>query len=360
MFEDYYKILGIDYGADRKAIQKAFHSMAKQYHPDKNPGNVAAADRFKKISEAYVTLSDPQRKSQYDLKLRYGHYASLVTRSQQRRYQARKASRMANYAHRRHVTFTRQARVLGVISIAAIILTVAITTIYMTRYNAEFDFQKGLSHYHNQRYSAAYFNLKESLSPLSPYQAATHLLMAEICFNQQKDVDLTRNHITKAYQADPSDSIRARLLYLEGKLRYHQGDYADAYQRFMSATDILPAFDSAIFQMAELDLYEFGRFDHALEHFQSIIERNPTNHQAIFASAYCHQRLGQHQLAIEQIDKYLRMRQRVGMAYYIKAVSAQALDLQDISCQNFVEAYNLGMPAALDSLNSYCGMSLMR
>ena len=63
MFEDYYKILGVDYQASSKAIQKAFHKLAKEYHPDKNPNSTAASERFKKISEAYITLSDPQKKS---------------------------------------------------------------------------------------------------------------------------------------------------------------------------------------------------------------------------------------------------------------------------------------------------------
>ena len=79
MFEDYYKILGIDYHASPKAIQKAFHKLAKELHPDKNPNNTSAAEKFKKISEAYVVLSDPQKKSQYDLKLRYGAYAAYLS-----------------------------------------------------------------------------------------------------------------------------------------------------------------------------------------------------------------------------------------------------------------------------------------
>ncbi|GJM29514.1 MAG: hypothetical protein DHS20C17_21490 [Cyclobacteriaceae bacterium] len=361
MFEDYYKLLGIDYNADRKTIQKAFHNLAKLYHPDKNPDSAEAAEKFKQLSEAYITLSDPQKKSKYDLKLRYGDYALFVAKAQKRRYTARKAAhRTSPFYYRKKVAFTRQARILGSISIAAIILTVAFTTVFFTRYNAQFDFQKGLANYHNKRYSSAYFNLKESISPLNPYLAAAHLLMAEICFHQQKDLSLSRNHIIKGYQANPSDSINARLLYLEGKLDYQQGDNIAAYQKFKEATDHLPNFDSATYRMGELDLFVFARFDQALIHFQTLVKHNPENHQAVLASAYCHQKLGQHQMAISQIDQFMSMQESVGMAYYIKAISAQALQMKNISCQNFLEANNLGVPAALDSLNSYCGMSITR
>jgi hypothetical protein len=127
---------------------------------------------------------------------------------------------------------------MGGLSIAAIILVVAITTIFLTRYNAQYDFQRGLANYHNQRYSAAFFNLKESISPLNPYLAAAHLLMAEITFNQQRNLELTRDHIKKAYMAEASDSIKARLLFLEGKVDYAQGSNESAYQRFFEAASL--------------------------------------------------------------------------------------------------------------------------
>lgn len=360
MFEDYYKLLGIEYGADSRTIQKAFHRLAKQLHPDKNPNDQEAAEKFKKISEAYITLADPQKKNRYDLKLRYGAYADFVASAQKRRYQNRRTSPVSRYFYRKQVTFSPQVRIMGGLSIVAIIITVAVTTIYLTRYNAQFDFQKGLANFHNQRYSSAYFNLKESITPLNPYLAAAHLLIAEITFHQQRNLTLTRNHIRKAYQASPPDSIYARLLYLEGKVDNHQGKHDSAYQRFHDATTFLPQFDSATYQMGELDLFVFARFDRALVHFQTLARNNPNNAEAILASAYCNQKLGEHEKAITQIDRFLLIRQEVGMAHYIKAISAQALDLEEISCANFLEAYRLKVPAALDSLNSYCGMSLTR
>ena len=359
MVEDYYKILGINYPSDPKTIKKAFHNLAKKYHPDKNPHDKQAAERFKNISKAYVTLSDTTKKNQYDLKYRYGAYASYIQRKRPTTYYSRRPP-VSRQFYRQKVVFSRQARIMGIISIGAIILTVAITTIFLTRYNTQFDFQKGLANYHNKRYSAAYFNLKESLSPLNPYLAAAYLLMAEITYNQQGDLELTRNHIKKGYDASPSDSINARLLYLEGKINYQQGDHISAYKNFRDATIFLPDFDSATYQMGEMDLFVFARFDHALMHFQNLIKNNPGNLDAVLAAAYCHQKLGQYQKAITEIDGYMLKKQDVGMAHYIKAISAQALGLSEISCANYLEAHRLNVPSALDSLNSYCGMSLRR
>ncbi len=64
--QDYYEILGLKKGASPEEIKKAFRKLAVKFHPDKNPGDKKAEDRFKEINEAYAVLSDPEKKSQYD------------------------------------------------------------------------------------------------------------------------------------------------------------------------------------------------------------------------------------------------------------------------------------------------------
>lgn len=70
-FKDYYKILGVDRTADQKTISQAFRRLARQYHPDVNPGDKSAEQRFKEINEAYQVLSDPEKRAKYDQLLDY-------------------------------------------------------------------------------------------------------------------------------------------------------------------------------------------------------------------------------------------------------------------------------------------------
>jgi curved DNA-binding protein len=65
-FTDYYKELELERGASDDEVKKAFRRLARQYHPDANPSDPNAEDRFKKISEAYEVLSDPAKKAKYD------------------------------------------------------------------------------------------------------------------------------------------------------------------------------------------------------------------------------------------------------------------------------------------------------
>lgn len=64
--EDYYEILGVKKEDNEETIKKAYRKKAMQYHPDKNPGDKASEEMFKKVSEAYEILSDPNKKAQYD------------------------------------------------------------------------------------------------------------------------------------------------------------------------------------------------------------------------------------------------------------------------------------------------------
>ncbi|TSE10626.1 MULTISPECIES: molecular chaperone DnaJ [Aquimarina] len=72
MKEDFYEILGISKNATDAEIKKAYRKKAIEYHPDKNPGDATAEEKFKKAAEAYEILSDPDKKARYD---QYGHQA---------------------------------------------------------------------------------------------------------------------------------------------------------------------------------------------------------------------------------------------------------------------------------------------
>ena len=72
MKKDFYEILGISKNADAAEIKKAYRKNALQFHPDKNPGDKSAEDKFKLAAEAYEVLSDPNKKAKYD---QYGHQA---------------------------------------------------------------------------------------------------------------------------------------------------------------------------------------------------------------------------------------------------------------------------------------------
>src|SRR5439155_26996627 len=65
-YKDYYKILGVNKDAGEKEIRQAYRKQARQYHPDVNPNDKTAEDRFKEINEDNEVLSDPEKRKKYD------------------------------------------------------------------------------------------------------------------------------------------------------------------------------------------------------------------------------------------------------------------------------------------------------
>ena len=77
-YRDYFKVLGVDRGADNDAIKRAFRKLARQHHPDVNPGDAGAEAKFKAVSEAYEVLSDPDKRARYE---QFGQYWNQAGRS---------------------------------------------------------------------------------------------------------------------------------------------------------------------------------------------------------------------------------------------------------------------------------------
>ena len=69
---DYYEILGVEKGSSADELKKAYRKLALKYHPDKNPDDKDAEEKFKELGEAYEVLMDDQKRAAYD---RYGHRA---------------------------------------------------------------------------------------------------------------------------------------------------------------------------------------------------------------------------------------------------------------------------------------------
>ncbi len=70
--KDYYEVLGVEKSADAATIKRAYYKLAKKYHPDANPGDKVAEEKFKEVNEAYEVLSDADKRAKYD---QYGHAA---------------------------------------------------------------------------------------------------------------------------------------------------------------------------------------------------------------------------------------------------------------------------------------------
>src|ERR671910_3889436 len=73
---DYYDVLGVDRKASQDEVKKAYRELARKWHPDRNPDDPKAEERFKEIQQAYSTLSDPEKRKQYDAGGRFAGFGA--------------------------------------------------------------------------------------------------------------------------------------------------------------------------------------------------------------------------------------------------------------------------------------------
>src|ERR671938_1522570 len=78
--QDYYAVLGVPASASQDEIKKQYRKLAAKHHPDKNPSDTKAAERFKEISEAYQVLGDAEKRKQYDQMRQLGAFGGFGTR----------------------------------------------------------------------------------------------------------------------------------------------------------------------------------------------------------------------------------------------------------------------------------------
>jgi DnaJ-class molecular chaperone len=122
--KNFYKILGVKMTATKEEIKKAYRKLALQYHPDKNPDNKEAEEKFKKISEAHENLIDDTKRAKHDFELQQEEIRQEQLRQQERARQ--EAEKRAKMQQELKETFMRvAATVVIVIAIVGIVSLIA-------------------------------------------------------------------------------------------------------------------------------------------------------------------------------------------------------------------------------------------
>jgi curved DNA-binding protein CbpA len=140
---DYYEILGIPEQASAADIKFAFKRLAVKYHPDKNPGNFDAEEKFKSINTAYQVLSNPDKKARYDLILQYSRNVILPEQREPARYEPMEVKREASSRYRRrnyrdydiYDRFDRKHNRIGNIWALSFLLSIIMITLVSTIWN---------------------------------------------------------------------------------------------------------------------------------------------------------------------------------------------------------------------------------
>lgn len=352
---NYYAILGLPMYAQREAVRAAFKKLAFQFHPDRNPGNPEAEERFKAINEAYHVLYDPVKKDRYDALMRNGGQPQQRVQpppSPDPRYRRR-----APYIRRPAPTVERDPTIPSnfVTSLLAAALVVysfmVVNTVLVIV--AQLNYYWATQAVAQQQYKQAYELLVRATRFDTGYQRA-HILNADICLQHLGKPFDAIEHYTEAIDLAPGFDAE---LYAKRGLAY---SYASMFHR-RAAHDLAQALPALrqnaallkqVAQAYQLRLYEPQK---AYDCYRQVIALQQADPEVYMAAAEIAQAQNRHQQAIEHLSAFIGLQASNAQAYFLRAISYYELQNQPASCTDWATARRLDTTLVSDyRLSLFC------
>ena len=294
---DYYQLLELEiYCEDKQVIKSAYKKLATRFHPDKNPDDKAAEEKFKEINEAYHTLIDDEKKRLYDL------YLSFI-------YERKNASPFIPLK---------------------------------TNYN-QFK-RKGYQYYQYRHESRARYEREEALSQKKAIKFFLLILgglFIIICCL------LTWRHFL--------DVEEAKDYYTEGLKLVKSGNYSVAYNYFNKSIKLNDDEPGPYFAKAEIDMLVNKSYYEAYNSYSEAIRLSKKFDGLIyFKRAYCSYIMHNFVSAINDFDLLVKEKDFADEVYFFRASSYMHLQNQKQACFDWLKASELGFKQAEDSLKILC------
>ena len=210
---DYYDILGINPNATSGQIKVAYRRLALQYHPDKNPENKLAEQRFIEVAEAYDVLSNPVKRDRYDRGLK----VDLDEDFEEFRTHRRPPPPHFYYKYKpEKKVYSRRDYMYATAAVTAIIAVAVIFPIYLLQITSEKYFNKAVSLYLAGKYYSALHNVDLSIKDLSSTNDEACALASVILVHKLNKYDYALKYIEKGLDYNPGDSLESEFHYLKG------------------------------------------------------------------------------------------------------------------------------------------------
>lgn len=371
MSDNYYHILQVPYKASQADIKAAYRTLAKEYHPDRNPGQEHIEDYFKSITQAYTTLSDPQKKSKYDWELyrkygiRTGTDGHESHDSQQRVYTQYTPSGRTIYNHPNpfysgtRYEYSKKTKRQGALFVVCFIIVVISFPLILEIASSERYYQKGLKYYQAGNYFGAVNNFDLALRDFGWRNTDACILATKIMIYQYDDYTYTFKYIERGLSYADEDYEFALLHYFKGLCLREQKKYRLAISHFQSAQEYKPGYDSAIYEMARVQAFFLNDYKEGLRSFNLLPEESERYNSSFFGKGFCHYHLQDYETAVHDFEHFIDFNHKEGYSYYLKGLSELKLHQDSVACQDFMRAWDLGVKEAKPALKQGCGISAL-
>jgi len=362
MPDNYYHILGLDSSASPAGIKGAYRKLAKKYHPDKNLNDPSLEVKFKRINEAYETLSNPDKKWGYDQQLErkrqkdYTSHQSDYTTSTPPKYRSRKST----YKKRRvkykagKITYTQGTLMFGKIFVIVLVMFVILFQVFLRYFSSLHNYNKGIEYIEIKDYREALVSLNQAIVNFGAKSTDAAILAARIEIEKKRNYKGAVEFCNQAFKHVEKKSDIAEIYYLRGICWRLLGSYNNARNDLEKSISFNSQFDSAYYHLGELNSLVFRDYDTGIKNFSELLAVNGQFNQAYFARGYCYQKVGDHQRAIDDLSAFLGFEANSAQAYYLKGLSELELNYIALACSDFTIALEMGMTSVRRIIRINC------
>ncbi|MCZ6521485.1 MAG: DnaJ domain-containing protein [Bacteroidetes bacterium] len=362
MARNYYEILNVSYKASAQEIKVAFRLLAKKYHPDKNPGNQEMEDHFKSISEAYLILSDPNKKANYDWNLYQKYVINTQGKAvyrpktvyQRPRYHPNPFYRYAKY------TYSKKVKRQGAIFVICLALVVIIIPLGLEIFSAERHFDNGLAYYKTGNYFAAINSLEQSFRPFGLRNLEASMLASKIVIYKYNDFSYALKYIEIGLNAADNDNDFGELYYLRALCQKNIHQTKKALKNFQKSLKYNPHSDSTLLELGELNAFIFNNYPKALQHFDKIDHTSNFYKEAYFGKGYCFFHLQELTTSLNYFEEFIKYDDSGGMPFYFKGLIQLKLGRLSEACKSLKKASSMGVMEAENLVITKCPKVIFR
>ncbi|TPE42759.1 tetratricopeptide repeat protein [Pontibacter mangrovi] len=365
MNQTHYQVLGISATAPAQEVKAAYKRLAIKYHPDKNPGNLLAEELFKRVNEAYQTLSNPNKRALYDLRLQYQREQQhrAVMQHQPRRYEPRHyTTREPAGVHERHYKkrqpksskFSRKDWYITAAFVGGLLLFSLLLKTVMDHITGEDKYKTAMTYIADGKYSSAHRLLTDAINFI-PDKAAAYEARAMIELDVYENYNSALEDLNKTISLQERPS--AEVYYMRGRSYQQLARYRQAEQDLTRALQLNPKLWQAYLKRGEVRLFYLREYAPAIADLSTFLQHSGARAgrvDALTFRGFAYYKQGQWERSKQDYRLGLANDKENGRLYYLLARTQLEQQQPDSACFHFYRAYELGYSAALLELRANC------
>ena len=344
MADSYYDLLGVRENATQKELKAAYRILAKKYHPDKNKGDINAEETFKKITQAYTTLSNPDLRKKYDYKNIHYHteYSSGNKTHTQRTYPSSKPE------------YSKKTWLFGGVFIVLIVTAAIVIPFYLSDYSSTLNYQEGIKLKEEGSYLMAISHFNESLEMNGSKNLESALEAGYLSAYKIQNWDMAIAFIEKALYYSKPDSIRGYSYFIKSYILSQKGELSLAFTMLDSAAYYNYSNDSVLLKKADLYTYTINDFSKGLYYYSQLANSHPNNSSYWFGKGICEYYMESYAHSIYSQTKTLKIDSSKSESYYYRGLAYYAMGDSLKACNDLHKSDSLLFPLAKEIILQIC------